>query len=294
MEQSIVAAQEYIQKRTKPFTDIYLGIDAKFLKEHRIVFNNLRHLINDPTIKPVAIHDVVYLNETDYLAYECLQAMKAGRRWAIPEVVESDGRYLLSSEEMFTLHESFFPEAIRQTVEIVGKCDVTFDFDRRILPSYPVPDGLLASQYLQKICQEQMAQKYDDITPKMTERLTYELSVIDRMNFSHYFLIIWDFVIYAKEAGISVGPGRGSAAGSFVAYLLGITDVDPLEYDLLFERFLNPERESMPDIDIDFADHRRDEVIDYVREKYGKEHVAQIITFGTFGARSVLRELFKP
>jgi len=293
LEQEIVAASHYLQAHVEHFTDVYLGIDATFLTKQPIVYKNLHHLIDNITIPLVAIHDVVYLKETDYLAYECLQAMKVGRRWAIPEKIASDGRYLQSSEQIVAAHTQFFPEAVKRTAEIVKKCHVSLNFHQQLLPSYPVPDNISASQYLKNICQENMESKYSLITEEMTERLTYELSVIEQMAFSDYFLIVWDFVKFAKEKGISVGPGRGSAAGSFVAYLLGITNVDPLAYDLLFERFLNPERESMPDIDIDFADHRRDEVIQYVREKYGQEHVAQIITFGTFGTRSVLRELFK-
>lgn len=292
-EQKIVAATQYFTERTEGLKQVYLGIDALFLRNHQVVYQNLRTLLKDPSIVPVAIHEVVYLHREDYLAYESLQAMKVGRRIAITEQEEGDKRYLLSKEEMITLHEQIFKEAIERTEAIANMCQVTFDFNQRILPAYPVPEDISTTQYLQQICIEQLEQKYETVTDEMTERLTYELSVIDRMNFNDYFLIVWDFVKFAKEKGILVGPGRGSAAGSFVAYLLGITDVDPLKYNLLFERFLNPERQSMPDIDIDFADHRRDEVIAYVRKKYGKEHVAQIITFGTFGARSILRELFK-
>src|SRR5690625_695196 len=161
------------------------------------------------------------------------------------------------------------------------------------MPTYPVPDQTDANTFLTEKCWRFVKEKYDVITKEISDRLDYELSVIASMQFSDYFLIVWDFVAYALTNHILVGPGRGYAAGSIVAYVLGITDVDPIKYDLLFERFLNPERQTMPDIDIDFSDHRRDEVIDYVREKFGEEHVAQIITFGTFGPRSLLRELFK-
>lgn len=292
-EQKIVQAKEILVEWVKRFPDFYIGVNEQYLSRYPAITNNFRHLVTDESFNLVAIHDVVYLRESDYLAYECLQAMKAGRRWSIPETSNNDGRYLQSKEQMITAHERFFPEAITNIEKIVATCEVDFQFGEPILPAYPVPSGESASAYLKKICQENMTKKYDNVTPKMTERLNYELSVIDHLSFSDYFLIVWDFVTFAKEQEIAVGPGRGSAAGSFVAYLLGITNVDPLKYNLLFERFLNPERESMPDIDIDFADHRRDEVIDYVREKYGQEHVAQIITFGTFGARSILRELFK-
>src|SRR5699024_1365337 len=168
-----------------------------------------------------------------------------------------------------------------------------FDFNQQLLPSYPVPTGESAHVYLRKRCIERMSIKYSEVTEKVKERVEYELDIIGQLKFSDYFLIVADFVQFAKDNNIMVGPGRGSAAGSIVAYLLGITNVDPLEYDLLFERFLNPERISMPDIDIDFSDVRRDEVIEYVREKYGQDHVAQIITFGTFAARSLVRELMK-
>src|SRR5699024_301411 len=174
-----------------------------------------------------------------------------------------------------------------------NKCSVTLDFDQQLLPRYPVPDGYQAHAYLEKICWENASFRYTEVTEDVSSRLKYELAVIQSMQYSDYFLIVWDFIKYAKQRRILVGPGRGSSAGSIVAYVLGITDVDPLRYDLLFERFLNPERTTMPDIDVDFSDHRRDEVIQYVQEKYGRAHVAQITTFGTFQVRSLLRELMK-
>src|SRR5690625_1416277 len=188
---------------------------------------------------------------------------------------------------------STFPEIVENINEIVEKCHVTFDFNKQLLPAFPVPTNEPAHIYLRKQCMDKLTKKYTEVTEEVMNRLEYELQIIKELKFSDYFLIVADFVQFAKENNIMVGPGRGSAAGSIVSYLLGITNVDPLKYDLLFERFLNPERKTMPDIDIDFADIHRDKVIEYVRNKYGQDYVAQIITFGTFGARSVLRELMK-
>src|SRR5699024_7126467 len=167
------------------------------------------------------------------------------------------------------------------------------DFNQRLLPAFPVPKDESASEYLKTLCFDLLKYRYEEGNQVAQKRLKYELSIIDELEFSDYFLIVQDFVQFAKEQHIVVGPGRGSAAGSIVAYVLGITNVDPLKYDLLFERFLNPERVSMPDIDIDFSDVHREEIIEYIREKYGEEHVSQIITFGTFQAHSLMRELMK-
>ncbi|MFD1851912.1 DNA polymerase III subunit alpha [Oceanobacillus bengalensis] len=242
----------------------------------------------------VAICDVHYLDERDDIAYDLLKAMHKGEQWGMklssPDV---RNKHLRSPFEMEQSFRAFWPEVLEETEVIKAMCNVTFDFTKRLLPSFPVPDGMDANTYLEKQCKENINQKYDNLTPTILERLEYELRVISAMGFSDYFLIVADFIRYAKEQNILVGPGRGSSAGSLVAYVLGITDVDPIKYHLLFERFLNPERRTMPDIDVDFSDIRRDEVIDYVREKYGDNHVAQIITFGTFAARSLIRELIK-
>lgn len=274
--------------------DLYLAIQDHGMERERKVNNSLQAFHELYNIPVVAWNDVRYLNEKDDIAYDCLQAMKSGITWPLkitdPTVKQ---RYLRSSSEMEQLFQSFWPEAIENTNKIKDKCNLAFDFEKRMLPSYPVPDQRDAHSYLTEKCWANLEQKYDYVTEEIKSRLTYELNVINMMEFSDYFLIVWDFIDYARQHGILVGPGRGSAAGSIVAYVLGITDVDPIKYDLLFERFLNPERTTMPDIDIDFSDHRRDEVIDYVREKYGEAHVAQIITFGTFAARSLLRELIK-
>ncbi|UJL45050.1 DNA polymerase III subunit alpha [Virgibacillus sp. NKC19-16] len=274
--------------------DFYLGVQDHGMEHEQRIQKPLKAFHERYNIPVVAINDVRYLNEKDDIAYDCLQAMKNGDRWEMQITdTEAGQKHLRSSFEMEQLFSSFWPEVIKEAEAIVEKCNVTFDFNRRMIPSYPVPEELNAHTYLEKICWENLHEKYDGNTEKAAGRLSYELSIIQSMQFSDYFLIVADFINYAKENHILVGPGRGSAAGSLVAYVLGITDVDPIEYDLLFERFLNPERLTMPDIDIDFSDDRRDEVIDYVRSKYGEEHVAQIITFGTFAARSILRELIK-
>ena len=190
-------------------------------------------------------------------------------------------------EELF----GHIPEALDNTLKIAERCHVEFNFDAHHLPKFDVPEGETAHSYLRKVCESYIPQFYPEVTPVLQERLDYELGVISRMGFEDYFLIVWDYVKYAREHGVLVGPGRGSAAGSVVAYLLGITGLDPIKYDLLFERFLNPERVSMPDIDIDFCYETRNKVIEYVTEKYGQERVAQIITFGTEAARAVIRDV---
>ncbi|MFC2948641.1 DNA polymerase III subunit alpha [Virgibacillus sediminis] len=273
--------------------DFYLGIQNHGLEEEQRILPLVKEVADKYNIPVAAIQDVRYLQPKDDVAYDCLQSMKAGNKWGNRRIsLNSKERYLKPAEEMEQLFAAW-PEAIEATNSIMEKCNVEFDFTQRRLPSFPVPGGKEAHLYLEELCWDRAKRKYPTISQEIIDRLNYELNVIQTMDFSDYFLIVSDFIRYAKEQGILVGPGRGSAAGSLVAYVLGITDVDPLEYDLLFERFLNPERQSMPDIDIDFSDTRRDEVIDYVRGKYGDEHVAQIITFGTFAARSLLRELFK-
>ncbi|GAI73539.1 unnamed protein product, partial [marine sediment metagenome] len=198
--------------------------------------------------------------------------------------------YYKSPQEMCKLFDSV-PEAIKNTVVIADKCNLKLDFDQLLLPHYEVTTGESPEKYLEKLCLAGVKQRYPVITPEIQKRLDYELSIIKKMEFSTYFLIVWDFVQYAKNNDIPVGPGRGSGAGSIVAYSLGITDICPLKYGLLFERFLNPERRTMPDLDIDFADYGRDRVISYVKNKYGQNNVAQIITFGSMQARLVIRDV---
>src|SRR5207247_1116685 len=179
---------------------------------------------------------------------------------------------------------------LRSTLEVAQRCTVTMELGRILLPKYPTPSERDAFEYLVELCEAGLAKRYERETPELRERLHFELKTIREMGFTDYFLIVWDFVHFAKTHGVSVGPGRGSTAGSIVAYCLEITDVDPIRYDLLFERFLNPGRKSMPDMDIDFAVGGRDRVINYVAEKYGRDRVAQIITFGTMMARAAVRD----
>jgi len=274
--------------------DFYIGVQDDYIVNDSAVSQTLQTLYNSYHIPVVAINDVRYLHERDFLAYDCLQAMKYGKRWTPSSLTsKTDKRYFRSQQDMSSYFKETLPYAILATEEIAQKCNISLENNELMLPAYPVPHHLDAHSYLKQLCWSAVYKKYHDVTEKIKQRLQYELNVIASMGFSDYFLIVCDFVSYAKRQNIFVGPGRGSAAGSLVAYLLEITNVDPIKYDLLFERFLNPERTSMPDIDIDFSDRRRDEVIDYVQKKYGKQHVAQIVTFGTFAARSLLRELFK-
>lgn len=270
--------------------DVYLGMEPE-TDPH--FYTTVKAFSDQYSFPAVAINDVRYLNEKTVIAYDCLQAMKDGRKWAMKITDPSHyGKHLRPAPEMETIF-SQWPEVITETEEIASKCQVTIDFESRFIPSFPVPGQMDAHTYLKQICWENVKKKYSTVTKEIADRLTYELNIIRSMKFSDYFLIVSDFISYAKENNILVGPGRGSSAGSIVAYCLGITDVDPIKYNLLFERFLNPERQTMPDIDVDFSDSRRDEVIDYVRGKYGEDHVAQIVTFGTFAQRSLIRELIK-
>ncbi|WP_068674656.1 DNA polymerase III subunit alpha [Oceanobacillus sp. Castelsardo] len=270
--------------------DFYLGIQP----DEQRLFLSLKSFQDMSGISVVPLCDVRYLDEKDDVAFDILQSMKKGKQWDMKLSSPSVKRkHLRSTLEMEHIFQSEWPEVLEETEIIKNKCNVAFDFNKKLLPSFPLPDNISADQHLEKVCWENVKKKYTTVTDVISKRLEYELETIQKMKFSDYFLIVADFIQYAKEKNILVGPGRGSSAGSLVAYLLGITNVDPIKYNLLFERFLNPERKTMPDIDVDFSDERRDEVIEYVRNKYGVEHVAQIITFGTFAARSLLRELMK-
>lgn len=284
--------REYLNtwKNIVPDQYFYLGIDTG----KRDILIKLKEICLSYQLKATAIGDVRYLLERDYIAYDCLQAMRNSAKWSYKNAVDlgAEKYHLLSQEEVNAIFADVWPEIIKESSEIAKKCNVSLSLNETLLPSFPLDSGQEATSYLRKLCFQALNRIYPS-NQSAIDRLNYELQIIDSMNFNDYFLIVWDFVQYAKKKGIMVGPGRGSAAGSLVSFLLGITNVDPIKYNLLFERFLNPERISMPDIDIDFSDHRRDEVINYVKNKYGSEHVAQIITFGTFGTRSLLRELIK-
>lgn len=282
--------------------DFYLELQDHGMLEQKKVAAAMIELARELDIKLAATNDVHYLQPEDAEVQDVLICIGTGK------TVEDGDRlrigtnqlYMKSAEEMKTLFRHV-PEAIAHTVEIADKCNLELKLGRAALPVFrPVPDGSSSSGYLAELCRDGLVARYSGM-PAWTEdenfrmaaeeRLAYELSVIDSMGFSDYFLIVWDFIRFAHERGIRTGPGRGSSAGSLVAYALRITDVDPLKYKLLFERFLNPERITMPDIDIDFNDERRDEVIAYVSAKYGEEHVAQIITFGTMAAKAAVRDV---
>jgi DNA polymerase-3 subunit alpha len=239
----------------------------------------------------VATGDVHYLMHEDARAHEALLCIQSGDSLKNPNhwKFDTDQFYFKTPAEM-AADFADYPEAVARTLEIAERCNVELTLGEILLPKFPVPEGRDAFDYLVELCERGLAKRYDSVTPELTERLRFELKTIKEMGFADYFLIVWDFIAFAKRNGVSVGPGRGSAAGSLAAYCLEITDVDPIRYDLLFERFLNPGRKSMPDMDIDFAVAGRDRVINYVAEKYGRDRVAQIITFGTMMARAAVRD----
>ncbi len=280
--------------------DFYLEVQDHGLEDQDFVNRALYRMSEELSIPLVATNDVHYLRREDSEAQAILMCIQTGSciNDGKPMGFETDEFYLKSSDEMEKLF-SAHPEAISNTAEIAEKCNFDFEFGHTYLPSYKCPEGLSPEEYLKSVTYNGLESKvksgyidYSKHTEKeYTDRIEYELSVIGKMGYSQYFLIVWDFVHHSRSQGIPVGPGRGSGAGSLVAYLIGITDIDPLTFDLLFERFLNPERVSMPDFDIDFCYDRRDEAIDYVRNKYGEDHTAQIITFGTMAARAVVRDV---
>ncbi|MDP9227498.1 MAG: DNA polymerase III subunit alpha, partial [Actinomycetota bacterium] len=239
----------------------------------------------------VATADVHYLKREDYDNHAALLCVQTKSTVAEPKLRFDTNEFFLKSPEELVADFSQWPEAVPSTLEIAERCEVEMELGKLLLPRYETPDDEQPGQMLRRLALDGLAQRYGDPPPAAArERLEFELGVISEMGFESYFLIVWDFVKYAKENGIAVGPGRGSAAGSIVAYTLQITDIDPLDNDLLFERFLNPGRKSMPDIDIDFSVRGRERVIRYVQEKYGRDCVAQIITFGTMAPRAATRD----
>ena len=289
---------EKAKRLTLEYRDIF-GKDNYFLEiqdhnlpEQKEVNAGIIKLSKELDIPLVATNDLHYVNKEDSKIHDILMCIQMGKTVNDPSRMRfgSDEFYLKSREEM----EEIFPyaiDALDNTVKIAERCNVEFDFNTIHLPNYDVPEGYTTNSYLRELCFKGLKERYENPNEEVIERLNYELSVIEKMGYVEYFLITWDFINYAKENNIMVGPGRGSAAGSIVAYTLKITDIDPIKYSLLFERFLNPERVSMPDIDIDFCYERREEVIDYVKHKYGEDHVAQIITFGTMGAKAAIRDV---
>mgnify|MGYP004442888657 FL=1 len=274
--------------------DYYIEIQNNGLKEQVLANQRLIELARKLDISLVATNDAHYLTKEDAYNHEVLLCIQTGKRMSDVDRMhfETDELYIKSPEEMIEYFKAF-PDAIENTVKIAEKCNVEFEFGNTILPNYDVPEEYESHyDYFKKICDDGIKKRYGENPPKeIIEREEYELGVIKKMGYVDYFLIVWDFIHYAKTHNIPVGPGRGSGAGSIIAYAIEITDIDPMQYGLLFERFLNPERISMPDFDVDFCYERRQEVIDYVAEKYGHDHVSQIITFGTMSARMVIRDV---
>lgn len=239
----------------------------------------------------IATNDVHYLSQEDFSAHEALLCVQTGSTLEEKGMALPSNDFFLKSAEEMAAGFSIAPEALANTIEIADRCNVTMEFDKLLIPGFETADGSDGNAYLRRLCEEGLARRYPEgVSAEVRERLEFELATIGEMDFASYFLIVWDFVKFSKDNDIAVGPGRGSAAGSLVAFCLGITDIDPLKYDLLFERFLNPGRKSMPDIDIDFSPVDREKVLAYVAERYGRENVAQIITFGTMAARQATRD----
>ena len=274
--------------------DYYIEIQNNGIQEQVLANQKLVKLARKLDIPLVATNDAHYLRKEDAYNHEVLLCIQTGKRMSDEDRMrfETDELYVKSPEEMSEYFSSF-PDAIENTVKIAEKCNVEFEFGHTILPNYDVPSEFPTHyDYLKKLCDDGIKERYgENITEEIKQRADYEISVIKKMGYVDYYLIVWDFIHYAKSVGIPVGPGRGSGAGSILAYAIGITDIDPIKYGLLFERFLNPERVSMPDFDVDFCYERRQEVIDYVARKYGHNHVSQIITFGTMSARMVIRDV---
>lgn len=289
-EQACRTAREYEEIFGKG--NFFLELQDHGIPEQKQVNQALLRMSRELGIELAATNDVHYTREDDVKPHDILLCLQTGKRLADEDRMRYEGGqyYVKSPEEMAELFP-YVPQALENTQKIADRCQVEIEFGVTKLPRYDVPEGYTAWDYLNKMCAEGLQKRYPEDDGTLKERLDYELSVIRRMGYVDYFLIVWDFIKYARDHGIAVGPGRGSAAGSLVSYTLGITNIDPVRYQLLFERFLNPERVSMPDIDIDFCVDRRQEVIDYVVRKYGKERVAQIVTFGTLAARGVLRDV---
>ena len=289
-------AEAYVREMQDIFGEknFYVEIMDHGIREEKIVMPRLISLAREMNVPLVATNDCHYLEEKDADAQEVLLCIQTGKTLDDTNRMRMDTRqlYVKSEDEMRTLFAAC-PDAVDRTQEIADRCNVEFEFGVTRLPHYPVPEGETALSMLTRLTHEGLRERYPDAKEddEPWQRLNYELNVISSMGYVDYFLIVWDFIRYAKSQGIMVGPGRGSGAGSIVAYSLGITMLDPLKYQLLFERFLNPERVTMPDIDVDFCYERRQEVIDYVARKYGADHVSQIITFGTLQAKGCIRDV---
>ena len=274
--------------------DYYIEIQNNGIKEQVLANQKLVQLARKLDIPLVATNDAHYLKREDAYNHEVLLCIQTGKRMSDEDRMkfDTDELYVKSPEEMAEYFKAF-PDAIENTVKIAEQCNVEFEFGHTILPNYDVPPEYPTHyDFLKELCDKGLKKRYgENLSEEIQKRAEYELSIIKKMGYVDYYLIVWDFIHYAKTNGIPVGPGRGSGAGSILAYAIEITDIDPIKYGLLFERFLNPERISMPDFDVDFSDERRQEVIDYVARKYGHDHVSQIITFGTMAAKMVIRDV---
>ena len=270
----------------------FLELQDHGIPDQQLVNQQLMKLSQETGIEMVATNDVHYTYADDAKAHDILLCIQTGKKLSDENRMRYEGgQYYVKSEEEMAELFPYARQALENTQKIADRCSVEIEFGVTKLPKYDVPEGYTSWEYLQKLCYEGLDQRYGAPSQELKDRLAYELDTIRHMGYVDYFLIVWDFIKYAKDHGIAVGPGRGSAAGSIVSYCLGITTIDPIHYQLLFERFLNPERVSMPDIDVDFCYERRQEVIDYVTRKYGKDCVAQIVTFGTLAARGVIRDV---
>ena len=270
----------------------FLELQDHGIPEQKLVNQQLVRMSRELEIDLVATNDVHYTYEEDAASHDILLCIQTGKKLADEDRMRYEGgQYFVKSPEQMQELFAYVPQALENTQKIADRCHVEIEFGVTKLPKFDVPSPYTSWEYLNKLCYEGLEKRYGDQAEELKGRLEYELSVIQKMGYVDYFLIVWDFIRFAREHDIMVGPGRGSAAGSIVSYTLGITQLDPIRYNLLFERFLNPERVSMPDIDIDFCFERRQEVIDYVVRKYGKDRVVQIVTFGTMAARAVIRDV---
>ena len=294
MEEDYASAREYALKLASIFGEdnFYLEMQDHGIPEQRAVNQGLMRLARETGLPMIVTNDAHYLRREDAAMQDVLLCIQTGKTVEDPNRMkfQTEEFYLKSEEELREL----FPgceEAFENTAKIAQRCNLEFTFHEYHLPSFPVPEGYTNEEYFRKLCMDGFRERYPHQPKEYLDRLEYEISVISRMGYVNYYLIVWDFIHYAKEQGIPVGPGRGSGAASIAAYCMHITEVDPMKYALIFERFLNPERVSMPDFDTDFCQERRGEVIEYVMRKYGADHVAQIATFGTMAARGAIRDV---
>ncbi len=294
LNEEYAAAKEYALKMSAIFGEgnFYLELQDHGIPEQRAVNQGIMRIARETGLPLVVTNDAHYLRRSDAKMQDVLLCIQTGK------TVDDENRMKFQTDEFYLKSEeelrALFPncdEAFDNTVKIAQRCNLEFTFNQYHLPSFPVPEGYTNEEYFRKLCNDGFAERYPDAPDSYRDRLEYEIGVISRMGYVNYYLIVWDFIRYAKESGIPVGPGRGSGAASIVAYCMHITEVDPMKYALIFERFLNPERVSMPDFDTDFCQERRGEVIDYVMRKYGKDRVAQIATFGTMAARGAIRDV---